>query len=159
MDSAHRSGWEIAEVVFGLPFLIGLVLHFVVPIALPGWVVHPALIAVGILLVLAGLRLIGLARRELAAFHQPTDPGQPTGRLVTSGVYAFSRNPLYLAGGLVFLGFDLALRSPWALGMLLVSLILCHAVLILPEERYLAAKFGGEYTAYAAAVHRWLGRK
>jgi protein-S-isoprenylcysteine O-methyltransferase Ste14 len=38
-------------------------------------------------------------------------------------------------------------------------LILCHVVLIAPEERYLKNKFGEEYLAYAASVRRWLGRK
>ena len=46
----------------------------------------------------------------------------------------------------------------WILILLLPALVLCHYVLIVPEERYLAAKFGAEYQAYAATVHRWLGR-
>jgi hypothetical protein len=45
------------------------------------------------------------------------------------------------------------------MGTLLVSLIVCHYVLIVPEEKYLAAKFGAEYEAYTATVQRWLGRK
>jgi protein-S-isoprenylcysteine O-methyltransferase Ste14 len=47
----------------------------------------------------------------------------------------------------------------WALAALLASLIACHYILIVPEERYLAAKFGEEYTAYATTVRRWLGRR
>lgn len=34
---------------------------------------------------------------------------------------------------------------------------LCHALLTIPEERYLAATFGAAYQAYAAAVPRWVG--
>jgi len=40
---------------------------------------------------------IVLARRELAHHGQPTDPGLPTSKLVTTGVFSVSRNPLYLA--------------------------------------------------------------
>ena len=42
--------------------------------------------------------------------------------------------------------------------LLLPALVACHYVLIGPEERYLAARFGEEYCMYAASVHRWIGR-
>jgi protein-S-isoprenylcysteine O-methyltransferase Ste14 len=95
----------------------------------------------------------------LAHFRQPTDPGQPTSKVVNTGVFALSRNPLYLGSVLVFLGLALTLNMLWALAALLLSIILCLYVLIIPEERYLAAKFGKEYKAYMASVRRWLGRK
>jgi protein-S-isoprenylcysteine O-methyltransferase Ste14 len=59
----------------------------------------------------------------------------------------------------VFLGIALALNILWGLAAVLVSTILCLYILILPEERYLSARFGAEYRDYTAAVHRWLGRK
>lgn len=108
---------------------------------------------------ITGAGCIVLAHRELARFSQPTDPGQPTGKVVNTGVYAISRNPLYLGSVSIFLGLALALNLLWAAVMLLLSIILCLYVLIIPEERYLAAKFGNEYQDYAASVHRWLGRQ
>jgi protein-S-isoprenylcysteine O-methyltransferase Ste14 len=65
----------------------------------------------------------------------------------------------YLGSVLVLLGTALALNLLWALVTLPLSIVLCHTILIGPEERYLAAKFGAEYTEYAASVRRWLGRK
>ena len=159
VDSAHKSRWEIGEVVFGIPFLVSIAIHFLVPFSLPQGIFRQALIPVGIVLILIGIRLIALARREFASFSQPTDPGQLTSRIVTTGMFAISRNPLYLGAVIVFLGLALALNMLWALVTLLLSIILCHYVLIVPEERYLAAKFGEEYKEYTASVHRWLGRK
>jgi protein-S-isoprenylcysteine O-methyltransferase Ste14 len=157
MDAAHKSGWEIAEVVFGVPFLISIALHFVVPLALPPGIFRQALIPIGIVLITLGIGFIVLGRRELAHEAQPTDPGHPTSKVVKTGVFAISRNPLYLGGAIVFLGIALALNLLWALVMLVVSMILCHYVLIIPEEQYLAAKFGEEYAEYLTTVHRWLG--
>jgi len=159
VDSAHKSNWEIAEVVFGVPFLVSIALHFAVPFSLPQGILRQILIPVGIVLIIIGIGLIVLARRELAHFRQPTDPGQPTSKVVKTGVFSISRNPLYLASVTVFLGIALTLNILWALITLLASVVLCHHVLIIPEEKYLAARFGKEYEEYATAVHRWLGRK
>ncbi|MCG3212663.1 MAG: hypothetical protein FOGNACKC_06338 [Anaerolineae bacterium] len=74
-------------------------------------------------------------------------------------MYAISRNPLYLGGVFFILGLGLALNLLWAVVMLLLSIIGCQYGLILPEERYLAAKFGDEYKAYTVSVQRWLGRE
>ena len=100
-----------------------------------------------------------MARREFARYGQPTDPGHPTSMVVKTGVFAVSRNPLYLGGASLFCGIALTLNILWALVALLVSMIVCQHVLILPEEKYLTAKFGKEYKEYTTTVHRWLGRK
>ena len=157
-DSAHKSNWEIAEVVFGVPFLMSIVLHFILPFSLPQGIFRQALIPVGIVLIVIGIGFIILARREFARYGQPTDPGHPTSKVVKTGVFAISRNPLYLGSVMIFLGISLALNMLWTLVTLLVSIIVCHYVLIIPEEKYLAEKFDEEYKDYTATVRRWLGR-
>ena len=159
VDSAHKSRWEIAEVVFGIPFLISIAINFVVPFSLPQGIFRQILIPVGIVLIIIGIGFVVLARREFADFSQPTDPGHPTSKVVNTGVFGISRNPLYLASVILFLGLALALNMLWALVMLLFSIVICIYVLIIPEEQYLAENFGEEYKEYAASVHRWLGRK
>lgn len=87
-------------------------------------------------------------------------PGEyTTSKVVKTGVFAISRNPLYLASVVVLLGLASAINMLWAVIMLLLSIIICRYVLIIPEEQYLAEKFGQEYKEYTASVHRWLGRK
>lgn len=159
VDSAHKSNWEIAEVVFGIPFLMSIAIHFLFPVSLPAGIFRQISIPLGIVLIFIGICLVVSARREFAHFNQPTDPGQPTSMLMKTGVFSRSRNPLYLACVLIFLGLALTFNLLWALAALLLSVILCHYVLILPEEKYLEAKFGKEYKEYKALVHRWLGRK
>ena len=158
VDSAHKSRWKIAEVVFGIPFLASIALQFVIPFSLSQGILRQALIPVGIALIIIGIGFIVLARRELAQYGQPTDPGHPTSKVINTGVFAISRNPLYLGSVIVFLGLALALNMLWVLVTLLLSIIICLYVLIIPEEQYLAAKFGEEFKEYTATVHRWLGR-
>ncbi len=158
-DSAHKSQWAIGEVVFGIPLLIAIVLQWMAPLSLPQGILRQMLIPFGMILIASGIGWVVLARREFARYAQPTDPGRPTSKIVKTGVFALSRNPLYLGSVLVILGFGLALNAHWLVVMLVPSVIACHIILILPEERYLAAKFPAEYREYQAAVYRWLGHK
>jgi protein-S-isoprenylcysteine O-methyltransferase Ste14 len=158
-DAAHTSNWMIGEVVFGIPFLISIVLQFIAPFSVPPGIFSQVLILVGIAFSISGISLIVAARREFARYGQPTDPGQPTSQVVTTGVFAVSRNPLYLGGALLLGGMALMLNLFWSLAALLISLVICQYVLIIPEEKYLTAKFGAEYQAYTTTVQRWLGRK
>jgi protein-S-isoprenylcysteine O-methyltransferase Ste14 len=158
-DSAHKSRWEISEVVFGIPFLLSLALQWMVPLSLPQGILRQALIPTGAVLFSAGIALAVLARRELARYGQSTEPGHPTSQIVMTGVFSISRNPLYLGVVSMLAGIGLALNFLWILVLLIAGIGLCQSVLIGPEERYLQNKFGKEYLAYAAAVRRWLGRR
>jgi protein-S-isoprenylcysteine O-methyltransferase Ste14 len=158
-DSAHKSGWVITEVVFGIPFLLSIAVQFVIPLSLPQGILRQALMIIGIVFIAIGIGFIVLARRELARFSQPTDPGRPTSKIVTTGVFSISRNPLYLGSTMMLFGIALTFNMPWALIALLFSIIVCYSVLIVPEEKYLAEKFGDEYREYTTSVRRWLGRK
>ncbi len=157
-DSAHTRGWQIFEVVVGVPFLAGIGLQLAVPVSRPHGLVAFVIVLGGAALVVAGLTFIVLARRELARQGQPTDPGRATSKLVTTGVFSVSRNPLYLGGVCLLAGITLVLNLLWSLVLLVPAVAGCHYLLIVPEERYLAARFDTEYTQYAASVRRWLGR-
>lgn len=156
-DVAHKRWWQIFEVIFGLPCLAAIALQLAVPLSFPRTILTPALIA-GAALIIAGATIVVLARRTFAQSGQPTDPGLPTHKLVMTGVFSVSRNPLYLGGVCVLVGIALAVNLPWVFILLLPAIVACHYVLIVPEERYLAAKFGEEYRTYAASVNRWIGR-
>ena len=76
--------------------------------------------------------------------------------LVTNGIFALTRNPMYLGLTIILTGWAGWLGSPW----LLVGPALCALFLnrfqILPEETVMREKFGAEYDAYCARVRRWL---
>ncbi len=159
VDAAHRSKWVIAEVIFGIPFALGIALQFAIPLAVATGGLRWIIALAGITLIVAGVALVVAARRELARFRQPTDPGHATSQLVTTGVFAVSRNPLYLGGALLLMGVALALNLLWTVLAVAIAAVICHFALIVPEEKYLAARFDNDYVEYRATVRRWLGRK
>lgn len=156
-DAAHKKKGQIFEVVFGVPFIVGVALKWIMPVAFPYMLITPANLPVSIALIIAGLILVILSRQQLAQYNQPTDPGHSTTQLVTSGVFSISRNPLYLGGICILLGVAFFFELIWAIIFLLPSFIAAHYILILPEERYLASKFGEDYATYVASVKRWIG--
>jgi protein-S-isoprenylcysteine O-methyltransferase Ste14 len=158
-SAAHKSWWQIFEVVFGVPFLAALALQWIAPTSFPSGFIPPTRILGGVILIVVGVSLVVLARREFARYSQPTDPGFATTQIISTGVFSISRNPLYLGGVFFLAGISLAFDLPWVLILLIPSIVVCHYILIAPEESYLATKFGESYRLYVATVHRWIGRK
>jgi protein-S-isoprenylcysteine O-methyltransferase Ste14 len=85
----------------------------------------------------------------------PPHPGHPATALVTSGIYRFVRNPMYV--GLVALLLAIGLAVPGdglVLAAVALGVVLHHGV-VRPEERYLERRFGDAYRAYRDAVPRY----
>jgi protein-S-isoprenylcysteine O-methyltransferase Ste14 len=79
-----------------------------------------------------------------------------TSSLVTSGIYRFTRNPMYLSVLLMLLAWAIFLSSAWALVGPVAFVLYINRFQIKPEERALAAMFGTEYAEYKGRVRRWL---
>lgn len=102
---------------------------------------------------------IALAASALGRFRRAgtrAEPWQPTTAIVTSGVYAFTRNPMYVAMALLYLAAAIAADSVIALILLVPLLVTVHYGVVAREERYLEAKFGDEYRRYKETVRRWI---
>lgn len=109
------------------------------------------------LLTLAGLLLVGLGLvvRVLARGWKAENS---RGRLVTSGLYAYVRHPLYAASFSIGLGLCLILGDPVVLVVYLLLFGGVHGLVIQGEERWMARHWGEEYRRYAARVPRFLPR-
>jgi protein-S-isoprenylcysteine O-methyltransferase Ste14 len=77
-------------------------------------------------------------------------------RIVTSGIYASSRNPIYLGWFVLIVGRGLIYASVLVLLSAVTMLLLLYWAVILEEEKYLERKFGEEYMSYKRSVRRWL---
>ena len=116
---------------------------------LPGHLVGGVLLALGVAL---GWR----ARRAMKAAGTNIDPRLPSTALVRTGPFRFSRNPLYVAVTLIYLGLAFLINSVWILSTLVPVLVVMHYGVVRREERYLESKFGAAYREYLASVRRWL---
>lgn len=84
------------------------------------------------------------------------EPWKPTTVLITDGVYRYTRNPIYLAMAIIYVGLAVAAASPISLFLLPFCLIVIWYFVIAKEEAYLEDKFGDQYLSYKTKVRRWL---
>jgi protein-S-isoprenylcysteine O-methyltransferase Ste14 len=111
----------------------------------------------GLLFVALGSALLLACVREFYVAGKGTlAPWSPPSHLVTSGLYRWSRNPMYVAVTTVLLGWALWYLSVGLLVYALVVVVLFHLRVVLYEEPRLAAGFGEEWSRYRARVRRWL---
>lgn len=80
----------------------------------------------------------------------------PARSLQTTGIYAYTRNPMYVGMGLFYLGLSLMIGNWWHFVLFPVLLIIVQEYVIKREEKYLTRRFGQEYLDYKQKVRRWL---
>lgn len=83
-------------------------------------------------------------------------PGGATMTMIESGPYRVSRNPLYVGMLALHLGIALLVPTFWGLVSFPLAVLFVLWGAILPEERFLRARFGEPYDAYRRRVRRWL---
>lgn len=105
----------------------------------------------GALTCLGGVASFRLAKTTV----NPLRPDS-TAALVVSGIYKYSRNPMYLGFVLILFGWALLLLNALALLLLPAFVLYMSRFQIFPEERALLSLFGKDYTEYHARVRRWL---
>jgi protein-S-isoprenylcysteine O-methyltransferase Ste14 len=112
-------------------------------------------IVIGVVLIAAGGVLGVSAILSFRAAHTHVEPWKPALALVTSGIFEWLRNPMYVGLALLVGGIGVALASDWTLVLLLPGAAVLHFGVVKREERYLEAKFGDAYRAYKVAVPRY----
>ena len=142
--------------VFILTYLIGLIPHFLLPFKFITQGNTQAVKIVGAFLFVIGALF---AAWSLIIFHEAkttTTPGESSKKLVMSGPYKFSRNPMYVSLTMAYLGEAGILVQLWPVLFLPLMLIYLNKVVIPLEENILSSDFGEEYKVYCSKVKRWL---
>ena len=124
-----------------------------VPLPFP---VPPILRDMGLLLTFLGF-LLGIgALLEFRKARTTPDSHGSARRLVTSGIYRFTRNPIYLGFLLMIVGLPLSSGLYWGIVMVPFYILAMNRLVIEREESYLEQKFKNVYPDYKARVRRWL---
>ncbi len=117
--------------------------------SLAGQIVGGIIIVVGLFLLVAANGLFVRAGTDVIPFRKVS-------ALVTTGVYRFTRNPMYLGMLAVLLGCAITVGVVSALLVPLVFALIIDARFIRPEEQMLLGLFPQEFPAYCRRVRRWL---
>lgn len=138
--------------------IIFITIAYIAKWTIPGipFVVPDAFRNVGFGLIVVGFLLGIAALIEFMKARTTVDPHGSVSSIVTSGIYRFTRNPIYLGFMFMLIGVPLAGGAYW--GVILAPLFryFMNSLVIEREETYLERKFGEAYISYKSGVRRWL---
>ncbi|UCF29278.1 MAG: isoprenylcysteine carboxylmethyltransferase family protein [Chloroflexota bacterium] len=145
--------WKWSNVPITVPQVLGLgvgvILQFVFPMTIfqlqwIGYLLELPLIGIGIILL------------AWAVLETGTTNIESPDRLLTSGPYSFSRNPMYVGWGSLYLGVALIVNSVWIIALFPLVFAVTHFLDVIKEEQFLGEQFGEEYRDYQSRVRRYL---
>jgi len=127
-----------------------------------GWIFHIPLNAptsiriIGFTSIIIGFLLGMGAVVEFRKAHTTLDPHGSVNRLVTGGIYRFTRNPIYLGFLLIVIGLPMNAGIFWGFLLSPLYAVTMNRLVIEKEEAYLGKKFKEQYDEYRSGVRRWL---
>lgn len=112
--------------------------------------------ALGTLMVVAGIALMVAAVGQMARARTTPIPHLKPNALVSNGIFAWSRNPIYLGDLMVLAGLCLRWEAWVSLILVPVLMMILTRRFIVAEEARLRRGFGAEFDAYCAKTRRWI---
>jgi protein-S-isoprenylcysteine O-methyltransferase Ste14 len=158
MDANEQDGAAVRippPLVYLVAVIAGGLLHEVVlplPLALAPTVRFGVTAATALL----GLALLAGALGLFRRTGQDPKPWKSTPEIVSTGVYRFTRNPMYLGMALLQTAIGVGWANGWIIALVPGVLAIVYATAIRHEEAYLERKFGDAYIRYKESVRRWL---
>ena len=153
-ESKNNAGIRIpAPTLTIIHIIMAILLGWLAPLPIPA----PMFIRwIGLGLAALGSILGVLALIEFRRARTTTDLKKPTQKFVTSGIYRYTRNPIYLGFVFMLIGLPLDMGIYWGIILVWPLITFMNNLIIKHEEAYLEKKFKGEFTDYRTRVRRWL---
>ena len=153
-QSKDNAGIKIpAPILTMIHIAMAILLGLLAPLPIPA----PAFVQwFGLGLVVLGFILGVLAVIEFRRARTTADPRKPTQKIVTTGMYRYTRNPIYLGFVLMLIGIPLNMGIYWGIILVWPLITFMNNLIIKHEEAYLEKKFKEQYVDYKSHVRRWL---
>ena len=159
MSNAHDSSSAIIRppVLFLIALAAGLLAdRWIVPLDLVP-VLHWSIRQwIGGAMILLGMAVVVDCTRRFRRAGTNVQTSRPSTAIVETGLYRYSRNPIYLGLSTIHLDVAVADNNAWLPILLVPVVLVLRYGVIAREEAYLERKFGPQYAAYKARVRRWL---
>lgn len=113
---------------------------------------------ISILFLVLGLLMLITAVLSFKKYQTTVNPLRPekASQLVTSGIFKFSRNPMYFAMLLVLLSITVKFNILGGAAMSVAFVLFITTFQIIPEELAMKKLFGGEFDLYQESTRRWI---
>ena len=131
---------------------LALILHYSSPIIK---IIPKPYNLIGILIGFSGIYLVYIAKTTFDKHKTSFTFKKPT-RLLTTGIYKYTRNPMYLSITIFLLGFSILLGSLVSFLAPILFFLIINIFFIPFEERWLTELFGKDYLEYKKKVRRWI---
>lgn len=110
----------------------------------------------GWILLVAGMVIVVPALWKFIVSKNTVVTIKPASSLQTTGIYAITRNPMYLGLLLLYCGIGIFKGNWWTFMLIPLLIVAVQLYIIRKEERYLQRAFGNEYLQYKRKVRRWI---
>ena len=111
---------------------------------------------VGAALVFAGMASLFAAMRTMFRAGADPNPGRVVPAIVAHGIFARSRNPMYVAFLLIAAGSGIGSDALWTLALTAAAWLALRYAIVAREEDYLSQRFPEAFAAYRSRVRRWI---
>jgi protein-S-isoprenylcysteine O-methyltransferase Ste14 len=149
LSTSLSMGWWILDIAYSL-LVISSSLYNLWPLQID----ETISVISGLVLLIAGVSLTTAGIIEFRSLRKVS--GMDISKLITTGIYSWSRNPQFLGTYLAFLGISLFWRSGYALLLTVIAITCCHFYIVKVEEPYLKQIFGKEYDGYKLRTPRYI---
>jgi protein-S-isoprenylcysteine O-methyltransferase Ste14 len=154
--SDHSNVFVFPPIVPIVTIALGFALQWVLPLGVLAHFDQFDRVAIGLSLFIIGALISSSGSVTLTRSETNVLPSRPTLKIVSDGIYGWTRNPIHVGGSFAMVGIAVAFALDWLVLLQVPAHLILHFGIIRREERYLEQKFGEEYRSYKARVPRYL---
>lgn len=151
----HPAVYVPPPVIYVATFFLSIGLQQIIPIPL-AWLATEVSHAAGWIILAAALMFLLPAFWRFAVSRNTLITVKPARSLQTTGIYALTRNPMYLALLVMYTAIAFFKGNTWTFLLVIPLIVVVQLYVIRKEEQYLQRQFGEEFKRYKSKVRRWL---